>query len=234
MSDPDEIDALAAEYALGTLERAERERLDVRRKIDPVLDEAILSWEARLAPLAESIPELAPPPGLFAQIEQRIESAAAPRQTDTVDLDARRRLKWWRGGALAASALAACLALALGLREQTRPPARTFVAVLQKNAASPGFLLSLDPASRTLAIRPLAASIEQGKSYELWLVAKAAAPLSLGVIDPKTKSVKKIAADLQTAENATWAVSLEPAGGSPTGAPTGPIVFSGKFTPAGS
>jgi len=229
MSDPDDLEALAAEYALGTLDRAEREQANARRAADPGFDAAILSWEARLAPLADSIPELAPPTGLFAQIQRRLD--AGPEAANPVtDLALRRRLKNWRIGALAASALAACLALALGLREVApRPPSLTYVARLEKNAASPGFLLTLDPARRTLAVRPIDAALQKGKSYELWLVAPKAAPRSLGLLDTVNTSLRKIPSDLRTAETATWAVSLEPAGGSPTGAPTGPILFTGKF-----
>jgi anti-sigma-K factor RskA len=109
------------------------------------------------------------------------------------------------------------------------------VAVLQKDAAAPAFLLTVDPESRTFTMRRVAVEPEPGKSYELWLVSeKFSAPRSLGVVGGEefTQRAGLAAYDAETINAATYAVSQEPEGGSPTGAPTGPVLFLGKLIEA--
>jgi anti-sigma-K factor RskA len=167
------------------------------------------------------------------------------------------RLRTWRNVAAAASALAAMLALFVTaalfkpdmlppkLRPQAQEIVRTvevpakeparLVAVLQKDANGPAFLLTVDTASRTLTMRRVAAQPEPGKSYELWLVSdKFPAPKSLGVAASGefTQRALQASYDPDTVNSATYAVSLEPEGGSPTGAPTGPVLFTGKLVEA--
>jgi anti-sigma-K factor RskA len=232
MTDPDDIDNIAAEYALGTLTEAERRDVATRRLGDARLNAAIVAWETRLAPLAETVPAEPPPEGVFERIRQRLPPTAAAND-NVVDL--RRQLRLWRIGAMAASGLAACLAIGLALSWTSRATGGNFVAVLQKDAASPAFLISVNMDTRILTVRPVSAPAEPGKSYELWLVnARLGAPKSLGVLDEHAITVRPASAfDRATVEDSTYAVSLEPAGGSPTGAPTGPVLFTGKLIPEG-
>ena len=109
------------------------------------------------------------------------------------------------------------------------------MAVLQRDADSPAFLLTVDVANRSLTVRRVAADTQAGKSHELWLISNCfPAPRSLGVIAPDTFTVRPLQAayDPEILEAATYAVSLEPEGGSPTGAPTGPVLFLGKLVEA--
>lgn len=109
-----------------------------------------------------------------------------------------------------------------------------FVAVLQANAASPAFILTVDVANRTATVRRVAAEPQAGKSYELWLVSdRFAAPRSLGLVGAAEFARPTLASfDPSTISDATYAVSLEPEGGSPTGVPTGPVLFSAKLVAA--
>jgi anti-sigma-K factor RskA len=231
MSEIDDIDDFAAEYVLGTLDDAERRDVAARRVTDATLNEAIIAWETRLGPLAETIPSVAAPDGAFDLIQRRL-TAPAGANDNVVDL--RRRLGRWRFAAISTGALAACLAIGIAVWPMLRPPAGSFVAVLQKDAASPAFLISVNMDTRVLTVRPVAAPPEPGRSYELWLVnAKLGGPRSLGVIDDRATSIRQASTyDRATVEDATYAVSLEPAGGSPTGAPTGPVLFTGKLISA--
>ena len=71
-----------------------------------------------------------------------------------------------------------------------------------------------------------------GKSYELWLVSnRYPAPRSLGVAEPGefTRPSQLASFDAETIRDAVFAISLEPEGGSPTGTPTGPVLWSGKL-----
>ncbi len=231
MKDADEIDAMAAEYALGTLDSSERATVAARRLREPALDAAIIAWERRLAPLAETIAPLPPPPGLFAGIEKRLDGAA--KSVGEI-IDLRRRLRNWRIAAIGSGALAACLAIGLVVGTLIRPPIGEFVAVLQKDAASPAFLIKVDMNTRLLTVRPVAAPREPGHSYELWLVnARLGGPKSLGLLDERAVSLHRASTiDKSVIEDATYAVSLEPEGGSTTGAPTGPVLFTGKLIPS--
>jgi anti-sigma-K factor RskA len=164
------------------------------------------------------------------------------------------RVRRWRGMTLGFGALAALLALYIAVWQaapdlippQLRPagtsmvarseaPARAqqdqLVAVLQPGPTAPAFLLTVDTQRRTLSVRRISATSEAGKSYELWLISSnLGAPRSLGVVGTDEFTQRPLPAnyDANTLKSATYAVSLEPVGGSKTGAPTGPVLFTGK------
>ena len=235
----------AAEFVLGTLDFSERAALASRRERDPALAAAIEAWERRLGPLAETVPSRGPPPDLFDRIMAKISDtpvtgaaqAAAPAQGNVIDIT--RRLRRWRAGALTATALAASLAIGVGLlgwRDYIRQEApKSFVAVLQKDGASPAFLVSVDIDSRAITVRPVSAPEQPGKSYELWIAnARLGTPKSLGVIGEETftRRASLGAYDRETIEESDYVVTLEEEGGSKNGLPQGPAVFRGKLIQA--
>jgi anti-sigma-K factor RskA len=114
-------------------------------------------------------------------------------------------------------------------------PGGQLIAVLQQDPSAPAFLLSIDPATKKMTVRTVAAKGEADHSFELWLVEpRPARPVSLGLIGSTEYTELSLPADLDAAAMAaaTYAVSFEPAGGSKTGAPTGPILFTGKLVEA--
>ena len=239
MSDPEDIEALAGEYVLGTLDVAERTAVAARRPREPALDAAILAWERRLAPLDESAPLVEPPAGLFARIEAEIEGqpGKSPGAAEIVELS--RRLRRWRAAALSGGAIAAALAIALlrhDILHDERPgEASNFVAVLQKDAVSPAFLVEVDLKARLLTVRPVAAERQPGKSYELWMIHdKLGAPKSLGVIADQGFTVRPALSgyDPSLVETAVYAITIEPSGGSPTGQPSSAPLWTGKLVQA--
>jgi len=175
--------------------------------------------------------------------------APAERSADVIQLN--RRIKKWRGVAIAMQAVAALLAVyvvaaqfypgLITLRgrvaevQTAQTPGQLpprLVAVLQQDPTNPAFLLTVDPQSRTMIVRRVSAAPEQGRSYELWLIAKGApAPKSLGLVGGDEFTQRPIPGnfDLATLRTASYAVSLEPAGGSPSGVPTGPVLFTGNI-----
>ncbi len=159
---PDD-DLAAAEFALGALSPAERASLAARRLREPDLDAAIRAWEARLAPLAEATPAIEPPADYLPAIEARIRSASAAHP-DPVIRSLRRSVARWRIGAIAASAIAAVLAIGFAAREATydRIP-RQYVAILQKDAASPAFEVTVDLDREEFTVRPVAAETPAGQ-----------------------------------------------------------------------
>lgn len=155
------------------------------------------------------------------------------------------KVRQWRTVAAMMTAVAAVMLALLGVQvfrpelvpgllRMKSPGAASaqYVALLQGDAASPAFILTVDAGSKNFTVRRVGATPEPGKSYELWLVSDTLSkPRSLGVIGGSDFITRPALAsyDADTLNRATYAVTLEPEGGSPTGAATGPIVFSGKL-----
>lgn len=234
MMEREDIDGLAGEYVVGTLDAAERTAVAARRLREPSLDEAIVRWERYLAPLNAIAPDVAPPSDTLQKIKARL-SRSSMGVTDITNL--RRGVRFWRGATMAASLVAASLVGFIAVREMTpKPASRNLVAVLQKDAASPAFLVTVNVDDRLMTVRPVAAQHEAGKSFELWIIHdQLGPPKSLGIIDEPSVMEKPTLASYQpnVIEEATYAVTLEPEGGSASGAPTGPVVFAGKLIPTG-
>jgi anti-sigma-K factor RskA len=261
--DTDTPDMLAAEYVLGTLATNEREQAASLIETDPAFALLVRAWERRLGQLQAMVQAVEPPPDTWGRIQARIDgvepSAAmllphpdqAARMTaegNVVDLS--RRLGRWRQAAAGLAALAAVL-LAVVVTAAVDPgvlpgplrpkpvevakavsPAQ-FVAVLQQNATSPAFILTVDVATRTASVRRVSAEPQAGKSYELWLGSdRFPAPRSLGVVGAGDFARPTLAGyDPATISGATYAVSLEPEGGSPNGTPT-QVLFTAKLVEA--
>jgi anti-sigma-K factor RskA len=114
-------------------------------------------------------------------------------------------------------------------------PSAQYVAVLQKEGGSPAFILTVDEATKNFTLRKVGAAAEPGKSFELWLISdKLPRPRSLGVIGGGEFTSRQVLAsyDPETVRTATYAVTLEQAGGSPDGNPHSAPVFTGKLIEA--
>lgn len=236
MTTDEDIDALAGDYVLGALDSSERAAVATRRSREPELDAAIHAWEARLAPLNETTPPVEPPPDLLTRIEARLDAEAAVEAGRdagaVVELAAlRRKLRRWRRIAVGAMAAAASLLGVLIAREALflEPPQR-FIGVFAQGDVLPSFYLTLDLDARTLTLRPVGAERQPGKTYQLWIASDrlGPAPQSLGLVDDELKPTIKVLASYDTGllRQATFGVSLEPAGGSPTGRPTSPALHA--------
>jgi anti-sigma-K factor RskA len=222
----------AAEYALGTLDASERAAFEVRVASDPMLAAEVAQWQERLAALHAETEPAGPPAYIFANVLARI--GADTNNVVSFDIAAlKRRAALWRRVAIAVSAAAATLILFVLVRNPWQAQDKgLYVAVLQGSNQTPAFVAAVDVKSNLIVVRSLGARAPRDRSYELWaLGAGRAAPQPLGVI----QAVARIPTEElgQTGDNAltdtTLAVSLEPEGGSPTGKPTGPVLFTGKL-----
>lgn len=275
--------ALAAEYALGTLDADERAQVEQMMTVDKDYAAVVERWERALAVLNQMVGLVEPRPQVWDNIRSAIglsgaqapmilpqapEAASAlavaaeqpaPQAATSNVIDLTRRAQRWRGVATAMTAIAAALVALVGV-QVTQPdllpaglrpkpavqvaqqaPTPTpqqlaaqsqYVALLQTDASSPAFILTVDAATKNFTVRRVGAEPQTGKSYELWIVSdKFQAPRSLGVIggDEFTTRAALASYDPDTVNRATYAVTLEPEGGSPTGSATGPIVFTGKL-----
>jgi anti-sigma-K factor RskA len=273
--------ALAAEYAIGTLDADERTQVETMMAVDKEFAAIVQAWEFRLGVLNQMVgsveprplvwdnirraighggeqaplllPEAPPPTAPFAPEANDNVVAAPPAASNVVQLNS--RIRRWRNVASFASAIAAALLVMVGLQvyqpdalpDSIRPKPRTqvvevkspplpaaaqYVALLQNGGSSPAFILTVDAATKNFTVRKVGAQPEVGKSYELWIVSdKLQRPRSLGVIGNNDFTARPVLSgyDAEIVNQATYAVSVEPQGGSPSGAPTGPVVFSGKL-----
>jgi anti-sigma-K factor RskA len=229
----DGVDLTAAEYVLGVLEPRARRRAAARLEADPTFRAEVEAWEQRLAPLTDTV-EPAPPP---ASLWRRIERDLAPGQTESnvVTFPGRSRpwysLGLWPAATAASLAAAACVVLLI-LRPAlpTRAPAApTMVATLSAADGKPVFVTVVDRARRGITVVPVGAAIGAGRWPELWIIPTGGKPRPVGMVGAAKPRLILISSALLAAPTAVLAVSLEPRGGSPTGAPTGPVIATGTL-----
>ncbi|WP_314959186.1 anti-sigma factor domain-containing protein [Bradyrhizobium cosmicum] len=209
-------------------------------------------------PESDVLPDIAPVfmPQVHAPDPEVVRAPPSPVADNTNVIRLESRVKRWRTVASAAGALAAALLVTLSLqifqpdalpgglrpapRIQTvevKTPAplaasAQYVALLQGQAGGPAFILTVDGTTRNFTVRKVGATPEPGKSFELWLISdKLPRPRSLGVIGSGDFTARPLLGsyDADVVNGATYAVTVEQAGGSPNGQPTSAPVFSGKL-----
>lgn len=214
------LDELAAQYTLGTLRHAARARFERLCNELPAAREAQQRWEDHLLPLALGIVPMVPSTLCWTQIQRLIGLASSVPATK------RFRVHWWQG-AIAASLVVA--ALITGRYTIWNEPTWQPVAVLALPNAAPLWRIERSADTHQIHVRTVGAvSLPSSQSYELWVLpAGAGNPVSLGLL-PRVGVAEHILNNLQRSRllaATKVAVSIEPSGGSPTGAPTGPVVI---------
>ncbi len=225
-------DRLAAAYAAGTLRGPARRRLEALLPAHPTLHAAVREWQARLMPLTAGVAPVEPSPQVWQRIEARLDGRVQATSLAASPGGWWTRLAFWRGLAALAGVASLSLAVLLATPSAVPPP---IVVVL--NATAPGgeggvvpasFVASIGGDRRTVVARPIQPVALQGdRVLELWAAAGKNPPRSLGLISAGGVTVVKRTA--LPAGTDHLAVSLEPPGGSPTGAPTGPVLAVGNL-----
>lgn len=235
---PELIERLAAEYALGTLRGPARRRLQRLAREDAVVRRAIAEWEARLVPMAVAVPEVEPPRRVWEAVRERL-AAPAPVRTSFWD-----SLAFWRNLGLMTSGCAAALVAAMVLQKPqvleierlvevpSKEMQQSYVATLADKGGNVVLLAYASRKSNELWIKHAGTqAITTQQAFELWGLPKDAGgkPVSLGLVPGTEKGTIKLAAAAEQTlrDFPALAISLEPAGGSTTGAPTGPVLYSG-------
>jgi anti-sigma-K factor RskA len=277
--------ALAAEYALGTLDADERAQVEAMMSVDKDFTAMVEAWEFRLGVLNQMVGSVEPRPEVWDRIKVAIGGSepqaslmlpealpqappavpqiVAPDVLAPAAVDASNVIRLagqarrWRNIATFATAIAAALValIAVGayqpdllpdpIRPKPRtqvvevktpptqaPPSAQYVAVLQKEGGAPAFILTVDAGTNNFTIRKVDAQPEPGKSFELWLISdRLPKPRSLGVIGNADFTARPLlsAYDTDLVKNATYAVTIEQAGGSPDGNPHSAPVYAGKL-----
>ena len=225
-------EATAGEYVLGVLSAVEHTAAARRAQDEPAFAAEVAEWEAKLTPLAILAPEVEPPPGLWAAIAGRIAGRAPVRPAPRAG-GFWNSLVLWRGLALASTALAAASVAVLLTPHAPPPPipspapAPVLVARLDAPKGGAVFVATLDQGRRRLIVTPVGPKGPADRSPELWLMPANAKPAPLGVFMGEAALV--VAAPTAAGPDSELGVSLEPLGGSPTGAPTGPVIAVGRL-----
>lgn len=230
MSD-EAIRELAADYVLGVLTPEEMTACAARMESDAALRDAVEAYEAMLAPVLLSAPQLPPPAGVWPGISAVLHS----RQTRIAanDTDEDPKLNRWRWAAALFGALSAALAAQLirqAVVEAEKAP--TYVAVVNPGGNDPGMIIRIDADGKRASVRTIALDTPAGRTLQLWLIAGDNAPVSVAVLsgrDAQQLLLPPLAQQAGVLGAATFAISVEPQGGSPTGQPTGPVVYAGKL-----
>jgi anti-sigma-K factor RskA len=211
------IDRLASEYVLGTLRGPARRRFERWRASTPFVDQRCRFWEERLMRLAKGLSPVQPPAHVWPAIQRRLNFST--RQP------ALRRIRSF--------ALAASIVLVVGLAALLywrSPPAVRATVVATISAKSGEHIWQVEVfgnADRLVAHAAKLPAHPAGSDYELWALPKGRAPVSLGVLPAEGATSRTLTAIQKDAlaSSSQVAVSIEPRGGSPTGQPTGDVVF---------
>jgi anti-sigma-K factor RskA len=215
---------LASEYVIGTLRGRARARFQALLRYDPGLRQIVAEWEARLTPLAVAAGEIAPPTRVWRAVAQRIAGGAT------------KGLAFWRGLAVTSTAFVLILAAFIGLAPRPEPP-MAMVAVMSDDKGEPALVVSWPPmkAMRDPYVRIKVVQehpvMAPGTTWEMWMLPRGkAAPVSMGLITIDADQTMRIKPTLAERMEGAYgmAMSVEPEGGSPTGAPTGPVIFKGQ------
>lgn len=226
-------EALAAEYVLGTLHGRARRHFERRLQRDPALRQAVAQWQVRLTPLNQIAEPVAPPTHVWRAIERRIAGESArgflARLWDSTP--------FWRSAAFTAAVATVALAAYLSLLLPAPAPRDLMVVVMTDDKSSPGMTISWDRTARSerrLRVRIIGhQEMAPDTAWELWMLPGAGQqPVSLGLINTNEMQVLALPRNLLPAIDAAWglAMSVEPRGGSPTGLPTGPVLYKGQCT----
>jgi anti-sigma-K factor RskA len=231
--DPNLRELLAAEYVLGTMPRRARLRFEQLMKRDPALAELVGIWAERFSAIDRATLAEEPPTRVWRAIEAHIAAHDAPALAVTGPVQPlRAALRFWRGFAIAASAVAAALIIYIVTSLVVpAPQAPRVIAVLADRSGAPYWITTAGPHSGEIAVaalRPITGGA--GHSFELWGIA-GGAPHPLGLLQSRPGRPTVLSAKDLPAPGGVLAVSLEPPGGSPTGLPTGAVLFQGKVIP---
>ncbi len=222
--DPND-EMLAAEYALGLLQGDELRRFQLRLASEADLDGRVGFWQERLATLTDEVAATRP----SATVKARIDIALFGESSTGTPLLA--RLAFWRGFSLVSLATAAGLAAFLFLSPTPTPTAPVFTAEIAGDASDLRVVAFYQAGWPNVRFRRSEGAATPGRVLELWAIIGDGAPVSVGLLPDGDNGALPVPAGVDlSAGNVTLAISDEPAGGSPTGQPTGDILGAGPVT----
>ncbi len=219
---PQDDEFLAAEAALGLTPADTVDEVRSRLRRDAGFASRVAGWQERFVALTDDIKPVAP--------HRRVKKALTARLFPKAFVPLMQRVWVWKGISFASIALLAYMAMPL-LRPDVPDVPPTLYATQLKGDSALEVLAVVDPARGDVALRRVAGFAPQGRVLELWAILPEQAPISLGVIpDGDVTRVALSAEVLGQIDLVTFAISDEPQGGAPDGAPTGSIMAVGAVS----
>lgn len=261
---PDDVDTLAGNYVLGALDAEAMREVRAEARVNPLMDTAIAQWERRLTPLVAVIAPVEPPDALWQRLERSIapdevDASAAPLRAERRPVtsvtplvprrrppprraapsppQARGRTLPWQLATVGSLALAACFAALLFRPDlvaswRAAAPLPPVAALLPADSRAPGFLAEARPDGAVVLTALAPVSVPAGHDLELWILRPGeAAPSPLGVLPA---AGRRVTLPAMPPDGTQMMISLEPPGGSPSGRPTGPVLYAGAFVRRGA
>jgi anti-sigma-K factor RskA len=221
--DPEKRSILAGEYVLGTLPPAVRANFERAMRFDASLARLVGEWADRLSAIDETLQPVKPP----ARVWRAVAARTAPVNVKHTGSWS-ESLHFWRALTVGAMAVAAALVLVLGVVTMGPTTPARVVAVLNDKEGQPAWIVHEDKSRATLVVDTVRnQTIDAQHAFELWIIADNK-PQPLGVIPSRTDKRVTVPASSVPKNGLVFAVSLEPPGGSPTGQPTGPVLYQGR------
>lgn len=229
MSSHESLDQLASEYVLGTLDADQRRIVQQRLLHDQELAHAINEWEARLLPLVSLAPPQTPSATLWDRIARSVDYRSTTLAQPSIASRASRwidSIAFWRGLSVAGLCAAVLMATLLVLAPTTP---QYLVVLAAPQSQTPGWLVKASTQNMVELVPLIAIQVPAGQTLQFWTKADDwKAPVSLGLVKPG-ESIRIPLEQLPPLQsNQLFELTLEQAGGSPTGLPTGPIQFIGR------
>lgn len=224
-------ETLAAEYVLGVLTAAEREAAARRLEADRAFAALVDRWETHLSPMAAAYPEVEAPGNLRSALDRRLFATTAMEPEGGARGGLWASLAFWRGLSAAALAALAVYVAVPFVAPRLTEPRQQMVASLQAKDSDVEYVALFDSVHHQVALSHMSGERGADRDFELWMIEGGNAPVSMGVIPAGSTIRIELSPEAQRklAAGAVLAISLEPAGGSPTGQPTGPVVAAGDL-----
>ncbi len=219
-SDPRLQNLLAGEYVLGLMRGAARRRCERLMMESAGLATEVAAWEGHFAAWALRLKPVDPPAYLEWRLLGRVRKDSRPRGE-------RLRNTFWRSWAVAATVV---LAIVMVTQKFT-PPAEVKpaeFALMSDAKGTPLWLISVHPEANRVDMKVVTPNpVPAGKSYELWMIPDGGKPVPMGLMNETGVASETVPPELlaRLAGAKALAISLEPRGGSPTGQPTGPVLW---------
>lgn len=230
MTTPDRDDkTLAGEYVLGLLEGAAKLEAERRLSSDALFAREVENWRARFA----AFDDAAEPQPAGDELWRKIE-AAVPGVGKHVTAEPTAWTRFWsslaalRAVALGASLATLLLAVGLGFAIRAASQQPVMVAVLLDGNRA-GAVVHTFADGRVVLVPIASINVPAGRALEVWtLPSRERGPVSVGLMN-QARTLQLSLKDLPAPRpDQLFEITLEPATGSPTGRPTGPVLFKGN------
>ncbi len=234
---------LAGEYVLGTLEGDALREMNEQLQHDVELAALVVEWQEKLQPLALAVNPVNPPRTVWLRLQKQIGLSNPANQRSEVvtqfDPDRRKKRRQTRTKLIAwqwvgSLAMAACAVLAFALFQTQRTSQHhpyDAISIVSSEEAVALWVVNASLSTQTITITAIAPpDIEASQDHELWMVMPDDGGVrSLGILPKDNNSTVTVEVPQLQSDTVAFAVSLEPLGGSPESAPTGPVLYQGAF-----